>query len=211
MQAAIFVRVSRKEQDYMRQVQDLRSVADRMGLEIVSEISEKISGTAATEDREGIQQLLDLARRRKISKVLVQEVSRLGRSTLEVLQIVEELTNLGVSIYVENIGIETLTKGKANPIAQVLLTILAEFARMEKEVLRERILSGLDEARRKGVKIGRPEGVLKQAKDYIKGYPKVVKYLNQGHSLRNTAKLTDVSVNTVRRVKAAMDKPSIPS
>ena len=130
----------------------------------------------------------------------------MGRSTLEVLQIVEKLTELGVSVYVDNIGIETLTKGKTNPIAQILLTILAEFSRMEKEVLRERILSGLEEARRKGVKIGRPKGSMKEPEDYIKGYPKVVRHLKEGQSLRNTAKLNSISVNTVRKVKKAMEK-----
>lgn len=208
MQAAIFVRVSRKEQDYYRQIQDLRAAAKRMGVKVVAEISEKISGSAASKDREGIQELFDLARRRKIRKVLVQEVSRLGRSTLEVLQIVEELTELGVSVYVDNIGIETLSKGKTNPIAQILLTILAEFSRMEKEVLRERILSGLEEARRNGVKIGRPKGSLKEPSDYIKGYPKVVRHLKEGQSLRNTAKLNSISVNTVRKVKTAIEKIS---
>ena len=78
----------------------------------------------------------------------MSEVSRLGRSTVEVLQIVEELTQLGISIYVQNFGIETLKNGKRNPVAQFMFTLLAEFTRLERETLRERILSGMDEARR---------------------------------------------------------------
>ena len=99
-QAVIFVRVSKKEQDYQRQVEDLRAVAQSQAVQVVAEISEKISGAKKNQDREGIQQLLELSRRGAIQKVLVSEVSRLGRSTVEVLQIVEELTQLGISIYV---------------------------------------------------------------------------------------------------------------
>lgn len=170
MKAVIFARVSRRDQDYERQLRDLRAIAVTMNLAIVKEIAEKISGATSNRDREGIRQLLELAHQGKIDKVLVQEVSRLGRSTVEVLQVVEELTDLDVSIYVQNFGIETLKKGRngklhRNPVAQFLFTMLAEFARLERETLRERILSGMEEARRKGKKIGRPEGSHKQARD----------------------------------------------
>ena len=76
----------------------------------------------------------------------MSEVSRLGCSTVEVLQIEEELTQLGISIYVKNFGLETLKNGKRNPVAQFMFTLLAKFARPERETPRERILSGMDEA-----------------------------------------------------------------
>ena len=82
--AVIFVRVSKKEQDYQRQVEDLRAVAQHQGVQVVAEISEKISGAKRNQDRAGIQQLLELSRRGVIQKVLVSEFSRLGRSTVEV-------------------------------------------------------------------------------------------------------------------------------
>lgn len=210
MSAVIFVRVSRRDQDYQRQLQDLRAAAASMGVEVVQEIAEKISGATRNQEREGIQKLLSLARQGKIEKILVQEVSRLGRSTVEVLQVVEELTDIGVSVYVQNFGIETLKKGRdgklhRNPVAQFLFTMLAEFARLERETLRERILSGMEEARRKGKKIGRPEGSQKEALTYLQDYPSVVRNLKQGFSLRQTAKLCDVAVNTVRKVKSAIE------
>jgi len=205
MKAAIFVRVSKREQDYERQLQDLRTVAETMGLEVVAEIAEKIGGSKSNQEREGLLELMELAQMGKIHKVLVQEVSRLGRSTIEVLKVVEALTKLHVSIYVQNFGIETLKKSNPNPVAQFLFTLLAEFARLERETLRERILSGLEEARRNGKKIGRPQGSYKQDVNYLKDYPMVVRNLKAGQSLRKTAKLCDVSVNTVRRVKTAMN------
>ncbi|NVO32268.1 recombinase family protein [Hymenobacter lapidiphilus] len=203
-QAVIFVRVSKKEQDYQRQVEDLRAVAQSQAVQVVAEISEKISGAKRNQDREGIQQLLELSRRGSIQKVLVSEVSRLGRSTVEVLQIVEELTQLGVSIYVQNFGIETLKNGKRNPVAQFMFTLLAEFARLERETLRERILSGMDEARRQGVTIGRPVGATEDKAVFLKKYASVARQLRSGLSVRKTAKLCDVAINTVRKVKALL-------
>lgn len=199
-QAVIFVRVSKREQDYQRQLEDLRAVAKSQSVQVIAEISEKISGIRTNLERDGIQELLLLSRQGAIQKVLVCEVSRLGRSTVDVLQVVDELTLLGVSIYVQNFGIETLKDGKRNPVAQFLFTLLAEFARLERETLRERILSGMDEARRQGKKIGRPEGKTEDRAALLKKYASVVRNLRAGLSIRKTAKLCDVSINTARKV-----------
>lgn len=202
--AVIFVRVSKKEQDYQRQLEDLRAVARSQAVQVVAEIAEKVSGVRRNQERAGIQQLLELSRRGAIQKVVVSEVSRLGRSTVEVLQIVEELTQLGVSIYVQNFGIETLREGQRNPVAQFLFTLLAEFARLERETLRERILSGLDEARRQEKKIGRPIGTKEERAVFLQKYEAVSRQLRTGLSVRKTAKLCAVAINTVCKVKALL-------
>lgn len=196
----IFVRVSKREQEYQRQLEDLRALAKAQNLEIVAEIAEKVSGAKNNQERDGVQELLRLAQKGIIQKVLVQEVSRLGRSTVEVLKVLEELTSLRVSVYVQNFGFETLKNGKRNPIAQFMFTLLAEFARMERETLRERILSGMEEARRQGKHLGRPGGSLENKETFLKKYPSVVRNLRQGISVRKTAKICDTSINTVRKV-----------
>lgn len=198
---AIFVRVSKKEQDYQRQVEDLRALAKDQGVSVVAEIAEKISGAKENRERSGVLELLALAEAGTINKVLVQEVSRLGRSTVEVLKVLEELTSSNVSVYVQNFGIETLKNGKRNPIAQFMFTLLAEFARMERETLRERILSGIGEARRKGKQLGRPNGSTEEKEIFLKKHPSVARNLRAGISIRKTAKICGTSINTARKVK----------
>ena len=176
----IFVRVSKQQQDYKRQIEDLREVARSQKVEIVKEIAEKISGAKDNIAREGLQEMLSLAKKGEIDKVLVQEVSRLGRSTVEVLKILEELSNLGISVYVQNFGIETLKKGKRNPIAQFFFTLLAEFARLERETLRERIISGMEQARRQGKKFGRPDGSKEDKEIFLKKVEKLYTHFVPG-------------------------------
>lgn len=199
---AIFVRVSKQSQDYERQIADLNAYAVKQGYTVVATIAEKISGAKRNSERQGIAELLELAASRRIKKVLVSEVSRLGRRTSDVLKVIEELTEQGVSIYAQNYNLETLTpEGKRNPVASLLFTLLAEFARLERETLVERINSGLDQARRRGKTLGRPTGTTKDSTALLQEYAPVVRFIKQGFSLRQTAKLAEVSVNTVRKVK----------
>ena len=192
-QAAIFVRVSKREQDYQRQLEDLRVVARSQSVQVVAEISEKISGVRTNQERSGIQELLQWCRQGTIQKVLVCEVSRLGRSTVEVLQVVDELTRLSISIYVHNFGIETLKNDKRNPVAQFMFTLLAGFARLERETLRERILSGMEEARRQGKKIGRPKGVNAENLAKARTAP------DRGLLVAEPVSLTGIRLSTVKR------------
>ena len=204
---AIFVRVSKQSQDYERQIADLNHYAAKQGYTVVCTIAEKISGAKRNHDRKDITELLTLAASGRIKKVLVSEVSRLGRRTSDVLRVIEELTEQGISVYAQNYNLETLTPdGKRNPVASLLFTLLAEFARLERETLVERINSGLEQARRRGKTLGRPMGSTKDAAAILQEYPLVVRILRQGLSLRQTAKLADVSVNTVRKVKGALEK-----
>lgn len=198
---AIFVRVSKKEQDNQRQLEDLRVLAKSQGVSVIAEIAEKVSGAKGNHERSGVLELLALANTGTLDKVLVQEVSRLGRSTVEVLKLLEELGSLNVSVYVQNFGIETLKNGRRNPIAQFMFTLLAEFARMERETLRERILSGIEEARRKGKLLGRPNGSREEKGAFLKKHPSVARNLRTGISIRKTAKICGTSINTVRKVK----------
>jgi DNA invertase Pin-like site-specific DNA recombinase len=202
---AIFVRVSRGEQDYTRQIQELTAYSTLKGYDVVKVITEKVSGVKLNKERGAINDLLHLAQQRNIRHVLVSEVSRLGRNTAEVLKVLEQLTVFGVSVFVHNYNLETLNyDGSRNPIAQFLFTMLAEFARLERESLIQRINSGLEEAKRRGVKLGRPHGSITSDEELIVKYKPVTKQLKMGKSIRDIAAICNVGTATVQKVKRAL-------
>src|SRR6266404_8687265 len=155
----ILVRISTVKQETARQISELQQYAAEKSYQVVEVCEETISGSAQDDDRHGLRRAEQLAIEGKIKKVLVHEVSRVARKNSVAHRFVEALEDCGVSLYWHAQGIETLlTNGKRNPAAGIMLALLAEMARNEVEVLRERINSGLREARRKGVKLGRPKG-----------------------------------------------------
>ena len=130
----------------------------------------------------------------------VTELSRLGRDTLQVLEVIEEFNRLGISLHIQNYGIETLTAdGEVNPMSQFLITILAEVARMERKTIRERVESGYKNFRANGGKVGRKEGYRKSEADMREQYSEEIRLLRKGISLRNISKITGTSVNTIRK------------
>lgn len=209
MKVAIFARVSTTDkQTTDRQINDLRTLCVNNNWTVVATITEHVSGAKSNSDREGLQQLFALAQRREIKKVVITEVSRIGRNVSEGVQTIDQLTACGVSLYIQNIGMETLlADGKPNFMFKPILLTLVGFAEMERELLRERIKSGLETAKRKGKKLGRPTGVTETGDTVLAKYPAVVKSLRTGtFSVRQVAKLCDVSPNTVQKVKQALQK-----
>ena len=135
--------------------------------------------------------------------VLVTELSRLGRDTLQVLEVIEKFNKLGISLYIQNYQIETLTeKGTINPMSQFLITILAEVARMERRTIRERIESGYNNYRINGGKVGRKIGYRKNSFEMKEQYAEEIRLLKKGISLRNISKITGTSINTLRKCKS---------
>lgn len=202
---AILVRVSTKKQETDRQITELQALADQKGWEVVEILREVVSGRSDESDRHGLKRAEQLAQEGLIKKVLVHEISRLSRKNSIAHKFVENLEGYGVSLYWKAQGIETLLdNGKRNPAAGLMLALLAEQARSEVELIRERILSGLDEARRKGVRLGRPEGTKIPEAQLLKKHADIVRLLKAGQSVRNTAAITKKGASTVQRVKAAL-------
>lgn len=202
---ALFVRVSTKSQSYDRQLADLQAVAGRQGLQVLHIISETGSATKRRNvDRPEVGQLLELCKSGSIKKVLVTEFSRLGRRRGETARLLEEITEMGVSVYAHNLGLETLQpNGRRNPVASIVLAVMTEIDAMETERLSERISSGLDQARREGKTLGRPTGSTTSDQALLAKYPGVVKDLKAGLSIRQIAAIRQVSKGTVESVKKA--------
>ena len=199
----IYARVSTKTQDYDRQLAELRTYAERMQYEVVAEFSEKISGAKKVEEREALLALLDYVSTHKVDKVLIYECSRLSRRAVDFLQVIEELTSRKISVYIHQNGLETLLpSGEQNPIAQLVLGILAQFNSMERSLIRSRMESGYNHFRELGGKVGRKEGYRKSDEEYKAEYAKEIALLKKGLSLRNVSAITGTSVNTLRKLNA---------
>lgn len=198
----IYARVSTKVQDYDRQLDELRSYSGKMGYEVVREFSEKISGAKKVEERDALLALLDYVQSNKVDKVLIYECSRLSRRAVDFLSVIENLTAMKVSVYIHQNGLETLLpNGQPNPIANLVMGILAQFNSMERSLIRSRMESGYNHFRSLGGKVGRKAGYSKSLEQYRLEYAKEIALLKKGLSLRNTRAITGVSINTLRKLK----------
>ena len=134
--------------------------------------------------------------------LLVSELSRLGRSTLQVLRSLEILHEAKVSVYIQNIGISSLQpNGEVNPIASIMITILAEMSNIERSNILYRLNSGRKQYIERGGKLGRKPGSCKTTEQMKEEYKEVISLLKKDYSIRNVAKLTGCSVQTVQTVK----------
>ncbi len=212
MKVVLFVRVSNKSQSYDRQVSELTEYATAQGWQVEAIIEEKASGSKVPlHKRQGIKDLFLLVEQKRVQKVLISEVTRLGRRTHDLLDVIELLHEHKVSLVVYNYKLETLDKrGRVNSMAQFLVTLLADIGRMEAETLSERTKSGLEEAKRKGKKLGRPRGRSKTTQEYLQQYPGVVKDLKAGLSIRQVAAHRKLADKTVQQVKKALQTAAPP-
>jgi DNA invertase Pin-like site-specific DNA recombinase len=198
----IYARVSTQGQDYERQLVELREYAERMNYEVVREFSEKISGAKTIAERQALTDLLDFAATNHIDKVLVYECSRISRRAIDFLQVIEQLTQMKVSVYILQNGLETLmADGSVNPIAQLVLGIIGQFNSMERSLIRSRMSSGYKVYRANGGKVGRKEGYRKSEEAMRSQYTKEMSLLRKGISLRNVQSITGTSVNTLRKLR----------
>lgn len=154
-------------------------------------------------NRPDVQELLRLAKASAFDKVVITEISRLGRNAADLKYIIEMLHSYGVSIVFKNLGIESMDNGVPSFAIALLLAIHAEITQEEVRTLSSRIKSGLDHARKKGKRIGRPEGLMTND-ELLKRYPGMVRDIKAGISVRKTAAIHDVCQTTVMKVKRAI-------
>ena len=202
--AVIYARVSSQNdrQDTTRQVQDLKKYAEMQNLTILKTFEEHISGAKKIEERQILSECLEYCTSHSVKFLLVSELSRLGRSTLQVLRSLEILHEAKVSVYIQNIGISSLQpNGEVNPIASIMITILAEMSNIERSNIQYRLNSGRKQYIERGGKLGRKPGSCKTTEQMKEEYKEVISLLKKDYSIRNVAKLTGCSVQTVQTVK----------
>lgn len=202
--AVIYARVSSTSdrQSTDRQVEDLNAYAISNNYTVVETFEEKISGATKNAERHILNECLDYCISNKVDTLLISELSRLGRNVDEVLANVRLCKNNHLNIYFqkENLNIFS-ADGSENPFLTIMIAVLGTCAQLERENIKFRLNSGRQQYIANGGKLGRKEGSVKSLKQREIEYKQVIKELKKGTSVRRTAKLCDVSVSTVQRVK----------
>ena len=205
MNVVLLCRVSTNHQDYNRQINELTEYCSRQGWNIEKVFANRISGAKKLEERTEIIEMISYVRAHDIDKVVVLEISRLGRNTLEALKVIQMLNEEGICLYVKNYNLETIINGKINPVASLICTILLEIASMERLTIAERMTSGRNQyiarCRETGKKMGRPATYRKSTDAYKEQYTKELGLIRKGVSLRNVEKLTGTSMKTLQKVR----------
>lgn len=178
---------------------------------------EVVSGSIAFAERTEGAKIIQLVKEGKVEEILIHDISRIGRNNLDILKTIEFFTLNNVNLISRREGLSTMIEGKANPIATLIIGILSTLAQHERERLKERQREGIDKAKLKGVYKNnggnRKEETLEEfsAKSSTK---KILKFLNEGNSLRRTALLSSCSLGKVQKVvrllfnkEAAEQKP----
>jgi len=188
---ALYCRVSTADQSCARQERDLAMFAERAGYEVVGTYKETASGVKL--DRAERRKVLALAQARQIDAVLVTELSRWGRSTTDLLATLKELQARRVSV----IALNGMAFDLSTPHGRMIATVLAGIAEFERELIQERIRSGIAAAKARGKRLGRQPG---QRPKSDRLAPKVLALVAQGRSYRLVGREVGLSKNTVADV-----------
>ena len=184
---AIYARVSTVSQTVENQFQELRTVAERNGWTIVTELSDNgISGSKGRDQRPAFDELLKRATRREFDLIMVWAIDRLGRSIQHLVGFMNEIQSLNVDLYVHQQAIDTTT-----PSGRMIFGIFSALGEYERELMRERIMAGQRRARSQGVKIGRPSKMNEAVKTSVQ------LLRGNGMAIREISKRLEIGVGTV--------------
>jgi DNA invertase Pin-like site-specific DNA recombinase len=188
MRVAIYCRVSTSDQSCSRQERDLIDYAHKAGYEVVGIWKETVSGVKSKHQERN--KVMKLAQHRQIEGILVTELTRWGRSTLDLIQTLQDLSHWGVSLIAQTgtqFDLDT-------PQGKLIASIMASIAEFERDLVRERVRSGLAAAKAKGKILGRRPG---QRSKSDRLAPQVLKMVEQGCSYRSIASELHLSKTTV--------------
>ena len=184
MRAALYARVSTADQNCGIQVGELLAFVKARDWTVAMAKEDWASGSKA--ERAGLKAIMEAARRREIDVVLVWKLDRFGRSSVDLVNHIQELEALGVRFIAITQGIDT---DKSNPVSRFLLTVLSAVAELEREMIRERVRSGQARAKARGVTFGRPKRIYNHGRAF--------ELRESGASVREIAAELGVGVATI--------------
>ena len=187
-QAALYLRVSTKEQTTDNQRLELERVAQAKGWQISAIYEDEgISGAKGREKRPSYDRMLKDAVRARFDVLMAWDVSRLGRSLTHLVQCLDDLHSNGVDLYLHQQAIDTTT-----PSGKAMFQMTGVFAEFERAMIRERVKAGLARAALAGTKLGRPRIRVSRTA--------VVEDRRKGMSLRSISELHQISLGTVHSI-----------
>ncbi|MCP4050912.1 MAG: recombinase family protein [bacterium] len=187
-----YVRVSTDEQDYRNQKFELLNYCDKSGIKIDKWLEVEMSSRRSAKDRRIDELVSNL---KSNDRLLVSELSRLGRSTGEVIQLIKTLTDRKIEFIAVKQGVQINSQNNKDMTSKVMVTIFSLLAELERDLISERTKMGLARARASGKKLGRPKGF---GKSKLDGKEDVIKgFLKKGVTRANIAKILDVSWGTM--------------
>jgi DNA invertase Pin-like site-specific DNA recombinase len=199
MRAAIYARVSTSNngQSPEMQLRELREYCVRRGLEVAGEyVDAGVSGTK--ERRPQLDALLAACRKRNVDAVVVYRYDRFARSLRQLVNALEEFRSLGIEFISLHEGVDTST-----PNGRLVFGIFASIAEFERELIRDRVKSGIAVARSKGKRLGRPRASLDTSR--------ISKLRECGLSWRAVAREMGIAVSTVHRASTKpVHLPDVP-
>ena len=204
--AVIYARVSTEDQDYDRQIIELKAYAKALNFDVVAIAAEKLSGAKQAVDRPELDALLQKVRAEEVKHILVWDLSRLSRNVADTLAIVEVLNKNCCCLHIKDLNIKTLDKDcKPDAMAQMFITMLAAVAAMERKNIRSRMESGYKHHLATGGKVGRSIGYKKPIES-LKYFSEIKRNLKASLSLRSVQAVMEkqgkaVSLGTIVKVK----------
>lgn len=169
---------------------------------------DKVSGSIPFMERPKGKEVVQLVEAGKVSDLVVEEFSRLGRNTGDVIRTLEWLEEKKVNVHILNNGLQSRPNGKKNPIWKMISSVMSSLYEMELENIKERTMMGRMVYIQRGGKLGRPEGSNENERQFLnkEKSQEIMKYLNKKRTIREISKITSTSNKTIIKVKRISDK-----
>jgi len=167
---------------------------------------DKVSGSVSFRDRVEAKKLVQLVEDGKVTELVVEEFSRLGRNTGDVISTLDWLDQYEVNVRIRNLGIESRPNGKRNSVWKILSATMSSLYEMELENIKERTSTGRMIYLQNGGVLGRPKNSNESMSKFMakSKSKKIVHYLEMGLSIREVAKQVNASPKTIMKVKKLM-------
>ena len=168
-----------------------------------------ISGSIAFSDRPEGAKIIELVKEGRIEEIYINDISRIGRDNIDVLNMIQFFTENKVNLISRREGLSTMIEGKVNPIASLIIGILSTLAQHELERLKERQREGIARAKDRGVYSSHGGNRKEETREEFlskSDTKKIIKYLNEGNSLRRSALLSKASLGKVQKVARVLEE-----